>query len=105
MRKHHKLYGLRYERRWQAWSAAAPDADDCIRFHLLASSVRADPIVALVFRATVPVKAVDECTWRIKCGLPHGYTFVAGWAKTAGTGAAGCVPAEADRRHITFTTE
>jgi hypothetical protein len=105
VRRGNKLYGLCYDHRWQAWSAAVPDADDCIRFHLLASSVRADPLVALLFCIKVPVDVVDECTWRIEGKLPHGYKFKAGWAKAGDTSVGGCFPAQAERRLITFTTE
>jgi hypothetical protein len=102
VRFHNKLYGLKYDQNWKAWSAQAPDHDDCIRFYVDSASVRADPVVAYLFNLGAHVTVIDECRWQVK--RPADCFYVAGWAKTGDASAANCVPAQTSGDLIIFST-
>jgi hypothetical protein len=87
------LYGLKWDGAWEAWSASAPDANDCIRFHADAGSVVADEAVAEAFAAAVSVEVIDAFHWRIALPLPAGYELVAGYSKAGDARKVGCAPA------------
>lgn len=84
------LYGLKWDGTWVAWSTAAPDANDCIRFDPEAANVTESAAVASFFQASVPVTIVDAFHWQIALPLPGGYELVAGYSKAGDARKVGC---------------
>jgi hypothetical protein len=96
------LYGLKWDGSWEAWSAAAPDANDCIRYHADGVTVVADDSVAEAFAAAVTVEVVDAYHWRIALPLPSGYELVAGYSKAGDARKVGCAPAVVSATSVDF---
>jgi hypothetical protein len=93
---------LKWDGQWDAWSATAPDANDCIRFHPNGGDVVRSNAVADDFQDLVPVTIIDEFHWQIGLPLPAGYEFVAGYTKSGDARQVGCRPAEVDADSIDF---
>jgi hypothetical protein len=87
------LYGLKWDIRWEAWSADAPDPNDCIRFFPDAALVVADRDVARQFETSVAVTIIDPYLWQIDLPLPGGYELLAGYSKAGNANDVGCASA------------
>lgn len=99
------LYGLKYDDSFEAWSSAAPDSNDCIRYYEQANggSVVASRSVADAFNRSASVTVVNDCEWRLALPLPAGYTFVAGYVKAGNVAAAECpTAAVVGSTHVAF---
>lgn len=95
------LYGLKFDPGdsdpWNAWSSAAPDSNDCIRYFESSTSqtVVTDDDVAHDFNDGAQVMIIDDCEWRLNLPLPDGYEFVAGYIKSGNVSDTECPTAAA----------
>ena len=88
-------YGLKWDETWNAWTSAAPDSNDCIRYYEEASgnTVLASDTLASTFNLNVDVVKISDTEWHLLLeGFPTGVTFVAGYIKAGNAETLGCQP-------------
>jgi hypothetical protein len=100
VQKNGTLYGLKWDPDdspdgWDAWSSAAPDSNDCIKFYEDDTGQTVQPAsggTVDAFNDNVEVQIISDTEWHIILPLPSGVTYVTGFVKSGNVTNDPCPP-------------